>query len=552
MVSTPGCDEGTMDRGKMVTTGFSRRPVARLFSGCGRGPRSRALRTVIVAVCVMAASTLVHALHPISPRLDFIGAYPKYPETDYGTGPESEAIRRGDYLARLGDCIACHTLAQPGAPPFAGGLPMATPFGTFYTPNITPDKETGIGSWREEDFIRMMHEGIRPDGSNAFPAFPYVFFNRVRVADLKDLWAYLRAIPSVARKNQGNTLPFPFDVRLAQYGWKLLFFYPHRGFFTEDPEQSPAWNRGAYLVEGLGHCSMCHTPLNLLGATRDKYYLTGALIEGYWAPDITRRGLESATRFEVADVFDEGKLINRAGDVRGPMADAIHDSLRYLTEADRLAIAEYLKSVVSRQPRDITQLKAGQPVLKRGAQVYANVCVLCHLNGEAGAPSIRDGANWERRVTQRTLSVLYRHAVEGFNKMPPMGACVTCSTEDVHAGVDYLIYRALDESRRRELASPAPASRRVSTSLAVGEQVYRQSCSTCHDGGALGAPVLGDESQWTPLLRRDFEVLIANSLRGINNMPPKGGCSECSNSEIIAAVKFMAQRSQSGRDFSLW
>lgn len=503
-------------------------------------------------LCATAASTIAYALHPISDRLTFIGAYPVYPDIDYGSGDEAEAIKRGEYLTRLGDCIACHTASEAGAAPFAGGLPIPTPFGTFYTPNITPDRKTGIGTWSQEDFVRVMHEGIRADGSNSFPAFPYVYFNRVDSEDLKDIWAYLQAIPPVEKKNKGNTLPFPFDVRFAQYGWKLLFFYPGSGSFTPDPKRSEAWNRGAYLVEGLGHCSMCHTPLNMLGAAKERYYLTGALIDGYWAPDITRRGLETATRFQVADVFDEGRLINAAGPVRGPMEDAIHDSLRYLTDADRLAIAEYLKSVETRQPRHVAVMKAAQPALKRGAQVYANVCILCHLNGEAGAPGIHDQPNWERRVKERSLQQLYRHAIDGFNKMPPKGACVTCSNEDIRDAADYLVYRALDESRWRELKNPPPASRPVLTSLATGKHVYRQSCGTCHDDGKLGAPVLGDESQWTSRLRKNFDIVLTNSLGGINDMPPKGGCSECSNAEIIAAVKYMAQESQSGRDFSLW
>jgi cytochrome c5 len=397
-----------------------------------------------------------------------------------------------------------------------------------------------------------MHEGIRPDGSNFFPAFPYVFFNRINTRDLEDIWAYLRAIPPIEQKNRDNTLPFPLDVRFAQYGWKLLFFYPGRGHFIEDPQQSAAWNRGAYLVQGLGHCSMCHTPLNLLGSTEKKYYLTGALIQGYWAPDITRRGLETATRFEISDVFDEGKLINKAGPVRGPMGDAIHDSLRYLTEDDRLAIAEYLKSVVTPQPRHVPQLRAGHSALKRGAQVYANVCIACHLNGEAGAPSIRDMPNWQRRITERALPTLYRHAIDGYNKMPPKGACVSCDKGDIRAAVDYLIYRALDESAWREFKNPPPLARRVSTRLATGQRIYRQACAACHDGGEDGAPVLGAEEQWAPLLEKNFDVVLRNSLHGIRKMPPKGGCLECTNSEIIAAVKFMAQKSQQGRDFSLW
>jgi len=512
----------------------------------------RASVILVVFATLLAASALVRALHPISPRLGLVGAYPVYPNVDYGSGAQAQAVKRGEYLARLGDCIACHTRAAPGAKPFAGGLAIPTPFGTFYTPNITPDEKTGIGGWSEQDFIRAMHDGILPDGSNAFPAFPYVFFNRVREEDLQDLWAYLRAIPAVERPNQGNTLPFPLDVRFAQYGWKILFFYPDRGTFTESSNESKAWNRGAYLVEGLGHCSMCHTPLNVLGSPKKAYYLSGAFIDGYWTPDITRRGLETASRFQVANVFDEGRLINDAGPVRGPMADAIHDSLRYLTDDDRAAISEYLKSVVTRDPRNVGELEAGQPPLKRGEQVYANVCITCHLDGQVGAPSIHDEPNWERRVSQRSLSLLYKHAIDGYNKMPPKGACLSCSSEDVRAAVDYLVYRALDESRWRELKSPPPARRTASTSVEVGKKVYRQACAACHDDGTFGAPVTGDESRWTPILQKDFEVLLINSLHGLKNMPPKGGCSECTNSEIIAAVKYMAQQSQSSRDFSLW
>ena len=507
---------------------------------------------VVTLASASVAGTPTYALHPISSNLKFIDVYPTYPEIDYGTGEEAEAIKRGEYLVKLGDCIACHTTTQAGGEAFAGGLPIPTPFGTFYTPNITPDKETGIGNWTEEDFIRVMHEGIRSNGSNSFPAFPYVFFNRVSVEDLKDIWAYMRAIPPVKKENKGNTLPFPLNLRIAQYGWKLLFFYPDRGFFVEDPQRSATWNRGAYIVNGLGHCSMCHTPLNLLGSPKKRYFLTGGFIDGYWAPDITKRGLETATRYEVADVFHEGALINKAGPVRGPMADANHDSLQYLTVEDRLAIAEYLKTVVSRQPHNLPAMKAAQPTLKRGEQVYANVCIICHLNGEVGAPRIHDQANWERRVQQRKLPLLYRHAINGYNKMPAKGACVTCTDEDIQSAVDYLVHHALGESEWRELKNPPPQPRHTSTSLTTGKLVYEQACSTCHDRGELGAPITGDQAQWAPLLRKNFDVLIENTLKGINNMPAKGGCSQCTGSEIIAAVKYMAQESQTGKDFSLW
>ena len=397
-------------------------------------PHIQLLIKILILHAVLI-TPLSYGFHPISSKLEFITTYPTYPEVNYGSGAQADAIRRGEYLAKVGDCLACHTTTD-GGQAFAGGLPIATPFGTFYTPNITPDPATGLGKWSEADFINVMKEGIRPDGSNSFPAFPYVYFNRIHDSDLKDIWAYLKALPPVNQENQGNTLPFPMNLRLAQYGWKIPFFYPDRGEFKPDKSRSEAWNRGAYIVEGLGHCSMCHTPMNLLGASKKKYYLTGQLIEGYWAPDITRRGLETSTRAQVAEVFKDSDLINKAGDVRGPMADVNHNSLRYLTTEDALAVAEYLKSVESRQPRHIGKLKASQPRLKRGEQVFWNACDICHVNGEASAPRLADNANWWRRLEQRPVTSLYRHAINGFNNMPARGACVTCTNEDVEAAVD--------------------------------------------------------------------------------------------------------------------
>ncbi len=493
-----------------------------------------------------------HALHPITSKADILGVYPVYPPIDYSSARDAEAIRRGEYLAKIGDCIACHSNPSGGTAAFAGGLPIPTPFGTFYTPNITPDKATGIGSWGEADFIRAMHDGILADGSNAFPAFPYVYFNRVSEQDLKDLWAYLRAVPAVNLENRGNTLPIIMNWRVLQYGWKSLYFYPDEGFFKKDPTRSEAWNRGAYLVNGLGHCTMCHTPMNLIGGEKKDYFLTGSLIEGYWAPDITRLGLETASRYQVAKVFIDGELINRAGPVRGPMAEVNHDSLRYLTEVDQLAIVEYLKSVVSKQPRSVPRRIAGQPALKRGEQVYANVCVMCHLNGNAGAPRIGNQADWEQRLGLRGLPALYRHAINGFNKMPVKGACVNCDDDDIEAAVHYILYHSLQHSQWEELIKPPKADRARATRLATGKQVYEENCSVCHAEGKLGAPKFGDRQRWAPLIRSNMDVLILNTLKGKGNMPAKGGCTHCTGLDVIAAVKYMVQHSQRGGDYSLW
>ena len=234
------------------------------------------------------------------------------------------------------------------------------------------------------------------------------------------------------------------------------------------------------------------------------------------------------------------------------MADANHDSLQYLTEYDRLAIAEYLQTVVSQQPRNLPQRKAGQSELKRGQQVYSNVCVICHLNGEVGAPRIGDQPNWEQRLASSSLSALYSHAINGFNKMPVKGACVTCNDADVMAGVDYILYHTLYHSQWEQLKNPRPRPRTASTSMYLGKQIYEKNCSVCHDQGKLGSPILGDRQQWAPIIRKNLDVLIVNTLQGKNNMPAKGGCKHCTGSEIIAAVKYMVQQSQIGSNYSLW
>jgi len=504
----------------------------------------------LLSFCILTPS--LQAATANSPWLQYVGQYPVYPDIDYGEGEQADAIHRGEYLAKIGDCIACHTNTTEGSAAFAGGLPIPTPFGTFYSPNITPDRDTGLGNWTESDFVRAMHDGILADGSNAFPAFPYIFFKHVTPEDLGDIWAYLQALPVVKLENRDNTLPFPMDVRLLQYGWKLLFFYPHRNTSINDASQSPSWNRGAYLVEGLGHCSMCHTPMNLLGAQKKDRYLGGAFIGGYWAPDITREGLESGSRYQVAQVFSSGKLIDNAGDVRGPMADVVHDSLRYLTEADQLAIAEYLKTVKTPDQSGLAAKLETQPQDKRGRQVYSNVCILCHLNGEVGAPRIGDSANWERRIKDKSLGDLYLQAVSGFNNMPPRGACVSCSDADVIAAVNYMLQRSLNESQWRELRNPSLKLRQQSTSIAIGKRTYMHACSSCHDSGKDGAPVTGDRVAWDSLLDKNFDVVLDNALRGIGTMPARGGCATCSGSDIIAAVKYMVQQSEPERDLSLW
>ena len=472
--------------------------------------------------------------------------YPQYPLVDYGKGEEAAVVQRGEYLAKAGDCLACHTDTQNGGKAFAGGLAINTPFGTFYTPNITFDKGTGIAGWTEEDFAKAMREGKRPSGDFYFPVFPYIYFSKITDEDIHALYEYMKRVPTIHREN--TPLPFPFNVPGARYsliGWDLLFFYPTQAPFEYDFSQTEEWNRGAYLVQGLGHCSMCHTPLNPLGAPKNDYYLTGGFVDGYWAPNITKYGLEGADPQEIARVFSKDELIHQAGNVEGPMAEVNHDSLRYLTNEDHVAMAVYLKTVVSEEPMTPAPRDKGQSSLGRGEQVYRTACITCHQKGEVGAPLLGASGNWYLRMKDRGLDTLYRHAVDGFNSMPPKGACVLCSNNDVKDAVDYLLHESLKPAQWDSLKHQKPLSE------LDGKVVYTKNCAVCHSSGLNGAPKIGDKSAWAPLINANLDELMANTMNGPTH-PKNGGCKECSSKETIAALKYMVNQSQDKGNYSLW
>ena len=505
-----------------------------------------------IASCVMATLFMFHASlyaaetdkKRIEPLLD--GYYPTYPPLPPTASAEQDTLlKKGEYLAKIGDCIACHTDVKGGTPAFAGGLPIETPFGTFYSPNITPDKKTGIGNWTEEDFTRSLKKGRDPQGRNYFPVFPYVYFANITDEDARALYAYFMSIPAVEQENK--PLPFPFNVpgaRVTLWGWNFLFFYPNQEL-KYDPDQSSQWNRGKYIVDGLGHCSMCHTPLNVFGAPKNRFYLSGGFIDGFWAPNITKYGLHSANRYEVASVFAKGELINNAGPVAGPMAEVNHNSLRYLTNEDHLAIAEYLETVVSEEPLGLAPSES-QPTLKRGKQVYVNSCVICHQEGAMSAPRIGNGANFYLRLKSSGLMGLYRHTINGFNSMPVKGACVTCSDNDIIAAVDYILNKSLSRSQWLTVKSSGVASFPEN-----GKDLYIENCSVCHNEGKLGAPKLGDKEAWKPILAQNFDVLVERTING-DHHPDKGGCEHCSTKEIIDAIKYMVSQSKTEGNYSLW
>jgi len=248
--------------------------------------------------------------------------------------------KRGEYLAKAGGCLGCHTEAREGAVPYAGGRALDTPFGVFYGPNITPHA-AGLGRWREADFFRAMREGRRPDGAHYFPAFPYPSFTNITDADLRDLWAYLRSLKPEARESRPHELKFLYRWRFLVGLWKWLYFTP--GPFAADAQRSPALNRGAYLVQALGHCGECHTPRNWLGAMKKDRFLGG--VEGDdGAPNLTPTRLKKWSDGELKDFLGSGMTPD--GDVTGEtMGEVIKNTTGQLSAQDLDAVVAYLRSL---------------------------------------------------------------------------------------------------------------------------------------------------------------------------------------------------------------
>ncbi|MDH4071888.1 MAG: cytochrome c [Gammaproteobacteria bacterium] len=285
------------------------------------------------------------------------------------------------YLSRAGNCESCHTRA--GGDPFAGGVAFETPFGTIYSTNITPDAETGIGGWALDDFAKAMREGVRRDGKHLYPVFPYTSYTLASDAEVAALFAYFRTLPPVTYRAPENDLGFPYSQRWALGMWKALYF--DKGRFVPDQDQSSEWNRGAYLVNGLAHCGMCHTPGNFLGARDDDLALTG----GTYTDTIAGKTLSwSATNltsadsglglWSVEDIVSYLRLgvSSRAG-VFGPMNEVIVNGTRHLKEEDLRAMAIYLKSLPANAKQNGSS--PDEATMQRGSLLYDIHCGTCHL-----------------------------------------------------------------------------------------------------------------------------------------------------------------------------
>jgi mono/diheme cytochrome c family protein len=314
-------------------------------------------------------------------------------------GATQQQMEQGAYLARAGDCAACHS--APDGQPFSGGLPLATPFGIIYSTNITPDPVHGIGQYSFEEFDRAMREGMARDGHHLYPAMPYSAFAKVSASDMHALFAYfIKGVKPAPTENRENNLRWPFSMRSLIAVWNLL--YLDGGEYVAKPGQSAQWNRGAYLVQGLGHCGACHTPRGIAGQeeaydeSNGKRYLVGAVTDNWFAADLTAdfgTGLSGWTKDEVTDYLKTGRTARSAA--FGAMAQVVGASTQHLRDQDLTAIAEYLKSLppasgvtvlASPAAADTTTgaLRAGT-VGSRGAQLYLDNCNTCHHSDGTGA-----------------------------------------------------------------------------------------------------------------------------------------------------------------------
>jgi len=318
-------------------------------------------------------------------------------------------IQRGKYLVDAADCVACHTNEKDK--PFAGGRAIPTPFGTIYSANITPDNETGIGAWSDEEFYRALHFGVRPNGKRLYPAFPYPYFTKMPRDDVLAIRSYLRTLPPIKSTPPSTDFYWPLNYRAAMRGWDWLFFKP--GEFKSDPQKSPEWNRGAYLVEGPGHCGACHTGKNILGADKTSKDLQGNPIQSWFAPKLvsdSHNGLGKWSIDEIIEYLKTGR--NRYSGATGLMAEVVEHSTSKLNDSDLHAIATYLKDLRGSSSNE--PARADQQQMNAGKAIFSDTCAACHQNSGEGVPRmfppLKGNANVQSDDPTSTIRVILEGA----------------------------------------------------------------------------------------------------------------------------------------------
>ncbi len=379
---------------------------------------------------VLAATVCAAALGALSLRAASAGP----------AAPNADLVQHGKYLATAGDCEACHT--APGGKPFAGGLYMNTPFGPISTPNITPDKDTGIGDITDDQFYRVFHEGIGEKGEHLYPVMPYPWYTKVTRDDVLAIKAYLFSLPPVHAPRKPIKIGFPFNIRAALIGWDALFLKD--GTFKPNPNVSPQINRGAYLVQGLEHCGECHNGNNMLGDTSMAASLRGGPIDKWYAPNITSSKSEGIGKYSDQQLFTYLKTGTAPGIgvVVGPMAQTMHESLGKLTDDDLHDIVAYLKSTPPKEGFKKTEPAPGNPTVAVNGQAYLNYCASCHMqNGEGlegSVPKLAGNGVVYAQGPETVIRVILGgiNAQGGYSPMPAIGARMT--NEEVAEATNYV------------------------------------------------------------------------------------------------------------------
>jgi mono/diheme cytochrome c family protein len=367
--------------------------------------RAPLIIAIVLAVVLGALAALVWAMNFGGERIT---------DAPPATPPAREQVARGAYLARAGNCMLCHT--ERGGAAYAGGRPLATPFGTVYASNLTPDTETGIGSWSAAHFRRALHEGRSRDGRLLYPVFPYPHMTRVTEADVDALFDYLRSLPPVHKPNRQHRLRWPYSTQAALAVWRTIYFRPQK--FAEDPARTPEWNRGAYLVQGLGHCGACHGARDVMGGQRHGMDLSGGLIpmQNWYAPSLaspTEAGVADWPLEQITQLLSAGT--SARGTVLGPMAEVVLHSTQYLEPGDIRAMAVYLKDLPQAasdtDPREVPIPAAS--VLQRGGKLYEQHCASCHGEQGQGVRGAYPALAGNRAVTLPVTSNLVQIVLHG-------------------------------------------------------------------------------------------------------------------------------------------
>lgn len=345
----------------------------------------------------LLAGVVVMALVSVAAVIGWEMAQPELPPVEEAAVPDASAIQRGAYLARAGNCMACHT--ERGGQAYAGGRSIDTPFGALYASNLTPDTETGLGRWSEAAFERALFEGVSRDGRLLYPAFPYTHTTRMQASDVRDLWAFLKSLAPIGHQVPAHDLRFPYNQQAALAVWRVLYFEPGR--YQADPAHDAEWNRGAYLIQGVAHCGACHSARDSLGGPLTSLGLDGAhMPDGRWlAPSLRspqEAGVQEWQAQQVAQLLGGGHHASSVA--MGPMAEVVFNGTQYLTEGDLNAMASYLRALPVDRPKAPEFATADLRQRQMGEKLYGQHCADCHGDQGQGAESAYPSLRGNRTV----------------------------------------------------------------------------------------------------------------------------------------------------------